>query len=415
MKFNRKWLIGAMIVGLIVVPVIVKKKRGASTTEVEIAQAAPQQVQPTILASGTLAFRTEVNLTSEVTGKVRTILVQEGDTVQAGQPLLQLDPELYNNAIEREEAGLRQNRIAIERQRAQLDLRRRQFERAKTLVASKLVDRNSFEESRNQLDIAEAELRTNEEALRRAESSLGDAREQRSKTEIKAPISGRVVALPIKVGETAIPSTSAFAGAQLMTIADTSQIQAELKVDEADIARIAIGQSADVFAAAFPDNALKGTVEKIALAPTIEGQGRAYKVTVRIAAPAGLALRSGMSVRADIHLGDGQRKLAVPVEAVNTDSDESGKAMRYVWIEKDGAAHKATVETGVSDDRWEIVLRGVSQGDNVITGPAQVLRRLHEGDRVSRLDPAKLREADDKADAGKSDGKSGDKGGDARE
>lgn len=420
MKFDRKWLIGGLILAVIVVPVIVKKNRGASATEVELAQAAPQQVQPTILASGTLAFRTEVNLTSEVTGKVRAILVAEGDIVQAGQPLLQLDPELYNNAIEREEAGLRQNRIAIERQRAQLELRRRQFERAKTLAASKLVDRNSLEESRNQLDVAQADLRTNEEALRRAESSLGDAREQRAKTEIKAPISGRVVALPIKVGETAIPSTSAFAGAQLMTIADTSQIQAELKVDEADIARIAIGQSVDVYAAAFPDTALKGTVEKIALAPTIEGQGRAYKVTVRIAAPSGLALRSGMSVRADIHLGDGQRKLAVPVEAVNTDSDEAGKTVRYVWLAKDGVARKATVETGVSDDRWEIVLRGVSPGDTVIVGPAQTLRRLHDGDRVTRIDPAKAKDADDKAGDGKGDAdKGGDKAdgkdGDARE
>lgn len=415
MKFDRKWLIGGLILAVIVVPVIVKKNRGASATEVEIAQAAPQLVQPTILASGTLAFRNEVNLTSEVTGKVRAILVVEGDTVRAGQPLLQLDPELYNNAIEREEAGLRQNRIAIERQRAQLELRRRQFERAKTLVASKLVDRNSFEESRNQLDIAEAELRTNEEALRRAESSLGDAREQRSKTEIKAPISGRVVALPIKVGETAIPSTSAFAGAQLMTIADTSQIQAELKVDEADIARVAVGQRASVYAAAFPDNALKGTVEKIALAPTIEGQGRAYKVTVLIEAPAGLALRSGMSVRADIQLGDGQRKLAVPVEAVNTDTDEAGKTVRYVWIAKDGVARKAVVETGVSDDRWEIVVRGVSQGDDIIVGPAQTLRRLHDGDRVTRMDPAKAKDADDKADADKAGGKDGGKDGDARE
>ncbi|MFZ5635668.1 MAG: efflux RND transporter periplasmic adaptor subunit [Pseudomonadota bacterium] len=407
MKFNRKWLIGALVVAVVAVPVIVKKNRGASATEVETARIASQAVQPTILASGTLAFRDEVKLTSEVTGKVREVLVKEGDTVEAGQLVLRLDPELYNNAIEREEASLRQSRIAIERQRAQVALRRKQFERSRVLVASSLIDRNRFDEDRNQLEVAEADLRTSEESLRRAEAVLSDAREQRAKTEIRSPISGRIVALPIKIGETAIPSTSSLAGAQLMTIADTSQIQAELKVDEADIAKVAVGQKADVFAAAYPDRALRGTVEQIALAPTIEGQGRAYKVTVRIDAPGGLALRSGMSVRSDIFLGDGKSRLAVPVEAVISESDESGKVSRHVWLVDGDKARKATIETGVSDDRWESVVKGVSANDTVIVGPAKALRRLRDGERVEQADPAKKakagdedEESDDEKDAG---------------
>ena len=405
MKFNRKWLIAGLVVAVVAVPVIVKKNRGASATEVEMAKIAAQAVQPTILASGTLAFRDEVKLTSEVTGKVREILVKEGDTVEAGQLLLSLDPELYNNAIEREEASLRQTRIAIERQRAQLALRQKQFERSRVLVASSLIDRNRFDEDRNQLEVAQADLRTSEESLRRAEAVLSDAREQRAKTEIRSPITGRIVSLPIKIGETAIPSTSSLAGAQLMTIADTSQIQAELKVDEADIAKVAVGQKADVFAAAYPDRALRGTVEQIALAPTIEGQGRAYKVTVRIDAPAGLALRSGMSVRSDIFLGDGQRRLAVPVEAVMSEAGEDGKVSRHVWLAADGKARKAPIETGVSDDRWEAVIKGVSAKDVVIVGPAKALRRLRDGERVMPLDPDKARDtdeddADDEKDAG---------------
>jgi HlyD family secretion protein len=409
MKPNRKWLIAAAIVLVLVVPIVIKKNRGASATEVDLATAAPQLVQPSILASGTLAFRNEVNLTSEVTGKVRTLLVKEGDTVEAGQTLLLLDPELYNNAIEREEAGLRQTRIAIERQRAQAALRRTQFERSQVLVQQKLIDRNRFDEDRNQLQVAEAELRTSEESLRRAESVVNDAREQRARTEIRAPISGRIVSLPIKVGETAVPSTSAFAGAQLMKIADTSEIIAELKVDEADIAKVGVGQRVEVFAAAYPDNALKGSVEQIALAPTIEGQGRAYKVTVRIAPPDGLSLRSGMSVRADIFLGDGQRRLAVPVEAVSTDTGDDGKPVRHVWLAKAGKATRVQVQTGASDDRWEVVAKGVAQGDTVIVGPAKALRGLSEGAQVKRRDPETSKDdagdddkaaADDAKDAG---------------
>ena len=398
MKFNKKWLAAALVVAVVAVPLIVKKARGTSATEVELAVVAAQDVQPSILASGVLAFRNEVNLTAEVTAKVRTILIKEGDTVTQGQTLLLLDPEIYNNAIEREQASLRQSRIGIERQRDLVALRQKTYERSRVLAEQRLIDRARLDEDRNQLDLARADLRTSEESLLQAESVLNDAREQRARTEIRSPITGRVVSLPIKVGETAVPSTSAFAGAQLMKIADTSEIIAELKVDEADIAKIDIGQRAEVFAAAYPDTALKSTVEQIALAPTIEGQGRAYKVTVRLVAPADLKLRSGMSVRSNIFLGDGQRKPAVPVEAVVIESEGKDAAKRYVWLSRDGKAAKVEVQTGVSDDRWETVLKGVAAGDTVIVGPTKSLRLLREGEPVIQKKAADANKAGDAAD-----------------
>lgn len=405
MKFNRKWAIAGLIVALIAVPVLIKKSRGSGATGVDLAKVEAQQVQPSILASGVLAFRNEVDLTAEVTAKVRTILIKEGDTVEQGQTLLLLDPEIYNNAIEREQATLRQSRIGIDRQRDLVALRRKTYERSRVLAEQRLIDRARLDEDRNQLDLALADLANAEESLRVAESVLNDAREQRARTEIRSPISGRVVSLPIKVGETAVPSTSAFAGAQLMKIADTSEIIAELKVDEADIAKIDIGQRAEVFAAAHPDTALKGTVEQIALAPTIEGQGRAYKVTVRLVAPDGLRLRSGMSVRSDIFLGDGQRRPAVPVEAVVTDTDEKGVSTQSVWVQRDGKATKVAVQVGVSDDRWQVIEKGVVAGDTVIAGPTKALRLLREGETVEQRKP-------EDGDAGKD---ASDKGGSADE
>jgi HlyD family secretion protein len=329
--------------------------------------------------------------------------------VEQGQTLLLLDPEIYNNAIEREQASLRQSRIGIERQRDLVALRRKTFERSRVLAEQRLIDRARFDEDRNQLDLAQSDLANAEESLRRAESVLNDAREQRAKTEIRSPIAGRVVSMPIKVGETAVPSTSAFAGAQLMKIADTSEIIAELKVDEADIAKIDIGQRAEVFAAAHPDTALKGTVEQIALAPTIEGQGRAYKVTVRLVAPDGLRLRSGMSVRSDIFLGDGQRRPAVPVEAVVTETDEKGASKQYVWLQREGKATKLAVQVGVSDDRWQVVEKGVAAGDTVIAGPAKTLRVLREGEAVEQRKPEDDDSAEDKpADDAQGDDAGGD-------
>jgi len=383
LRFNRKWLAAALIVAVLVVPFMVRQAKGDVGIEVDIAPAAAQDIRPTILASGVLAYRDEVKLTAELVAKVSMIAVEEGSMVEAGQLLLKLDPETYLNAIEREQATRRQSIISIERQRVTLALRQKQFERSQQLVELRMIDRNSFDEVRNQLRIAQVELKSSEEALLRADAVLSEAREQLDKTEVRSPIAGQVVSLPIKVGETAIPSTSSLAGAQLMTIADTTAIQAELQVDEADIAKVDIGQRVDIYAAAYPDTALKGEVELIALAPTIEGQGRAYKVTVDIEVPEQIELRSGMSARADIFLSDGSKKLAVPVEAIVTDTGEDKQVTRHVWLQRDGRAKKVQVETGVSDDRWEEVTRGLSAGDEVIVGPAKTLRTLQDGDHVT--------------------------------
>jgi HlyD family secretion protein len=259
------------------------------------------------------------------------------------------------------------------------------------LVAQRLIDQGSFDQAQNDLKVASLALATSQEDYSRAQSALQDAREQLAKTNIRSPISGRIVSLPIKVGETAVPSTSSFVGAQLATIADTSRIQAELKVDEADIARVAVGESADVYAAAFPDTALKGTVEQIALAPTVEGQARAYKVTVALTVPAKLDLRSGMSVRAEIVLGKGGKEPAVPVEAIVSDNgdaaragDEAKRPAQYAWKIDDGVAHKVEVETGLSDDAWQAVGKPLKVGDTVARGPSRQLRQLQEGDRVEQ-------------------------------
>lgn len=385
MNSRKKWLVIGLVVAVIALPIIVKKVRGEKGIEVKLVTVAAQEIRPTILASGTLAYRTEVNLTSELIAKVKSINVKEGDAVSAGQVLLTLDPETYRNAIDREEASRRQGVISIERQRVALNLREKQFERSNKLIAARMIDQSRFDEDRNQLELARVELKSSEEALRRADAVLKEAREQMAKTDILAPISGTVVALPIKVGETAIPSTMALAGAQLMKIADTAAIQAELKVDEADIANIVVGQLADVYAAAYPDRAIKGRVDQIALAPTIEAQGRAYKVTVLLDAPADMQLRSGMSARTDIFLNDGGKQLAVPVEAVVSESGDDEKLARHVWLMRDERAVKVAIETGISDDSWDSVTKGLKAGDRVITGPAKTLRLLKAGDRLSEL------------------------------
>jgi len=399
MKLNKKIVAAAVIVAVIAIPLLIKAGRGDSRKEVTIAVASEQAIRPTILASGVLAYLNEVNLTSEVVAKVREILVKEGDTVVEGQLLLRLDPETYRNAIDREEASRRQGVISIERQRLALSLAEKRLERGAQLFGQKMIGQSEFDDLRNARDLNRVELKSSEEALRRADAVLGEARDQFSKTDIRSPIGGVIVALPIKVGETAIASTNAFAGAQLMKIADTSAIQAELMVDEADVSKIALGQDVNVYAAAYPDLALVGKVHQIALAPTLVNQGRSYEVTALLQAPKDIALRSGMSARADIFLGDGSSTLAVPVEAVGTDVDEDKKVTRFVWLDRDGVARKLPVEVGLSDDKWEAIASGIKSGDRVITGPGKTVRGLLEGERIAELEEKKSGDSQD-SDAG---------------
>ncbi|GAB1594995.1 efflux RND transporter periplasmic adaptor subunit [Lysobacter claricitrinus] len=410
---TKKGLAAGLVVAVLVLPFALRRLHGEHGTPVQVQPLAARAVRPTILASGTLAYGTEVNLTAEVVAKVERILVAEGDVVQKGQLLMTLDPKTYRNAIDRSSAGRREGQIDIERQRATLKLREAQYARSQKLAAQQLIDRNKLEEDRLALEQARAQLATSSESLHQAQAVLGDAYDQLAKTEIRAPMSGRIVELPIKVGETAIPSTNALAGAKLMKIADVSALTAELKVDEADIGQVSIGQAVDVYPAAYPDIALHGRVEKIALAPTIEGQARAYKVTVTLDPPTGLNLRSGMSARADVYLGDGRPQLAVPVEAVMDDGDETAaaevdddKAPRheaakavvaktFVWVARDGRARKLPVKTGVADDRWQAIASGLKSGDRVIIGPAKTLRMLHDGDAVVEKSAKELEDTKD--------------------
>ena len=114
--------------------------------------------------------------------------------------------------------------------------------------------------------------------------------------------------------------------------------------------------------------------------------------------PEDLALRSGMSARADIFLGDGVAKLAVPVEAVGSEEGEDGDVERFVWVDRDGSARRVVVQVGLSDDRWEEITSGLDVGDRVIVGPARTLRDLQDGDAVVEAKAGKDEDEDDDKD-----------------
>jgi len=391
----RKKLIGAAIVAaFFIVPVAVKFGHREPAREAELAAVQKLEIHPSILATGNLVFRQEVQLSAEVIGKVAAVQVKEGDHVTRGQTLLKLDPTVYLAEVAQQEASRRNAAIAIERAQINVANQQRSLERTGQLYKSNYIGISQYQDATHQVDVAKVDLRASRETLEQASALLLQARERLAKTEVRAPIDGTVTAVPIKIGETAVASATGIAGSSLMTIADVGSIMAEVNVDEADIARVAVGQQAKVFPAAFPDQPVTGKVESVAMAPKsampgAQSQGRSYVVKLRLDDPK-LALRSGMTCRVEIVVGSSAAKPAVPIQAVLNEEvagigkdKEHVKNASYVFVVQDGKAKKTLVELGLSDDANQEVTKGLAPGQTIAVGPARLLRELRDGDAVS--------------------------------
>ncbi|MES3023329.1 MAG: efflux RND transporter periplasmic adaptor subunit [Pseudomonadota bacterium] len=411
---NRKIIGAAVVLAFIAVPVAVKLSSAKTVKQAEFGKVALQQIQPTILASGNLVFRQEVQLSSEVIGKVAEVLVVEGDKIVKGQVLLRLDPTLYRAEVSQQEANRRSYEIAIERAELNLANQQRNLARNEKLAQAKFIGMSSNDDARHQVELAKVEVRATRQSLQQASAQLSLAKERLAKTEVRAPIGGTATAVQIKIGETAVASATGMAGSSLMTIADVGSIMAEVNVDEADIGGVAAGQGARVFPSAFADRPIAGKVESVSMSPKPAApgasQGRSYVVKVRLD-PNSLALRTGMTCRVEIVVGGGQARPVVPLQAVLSEkagagkgggkdgdggkdggNDEAGGAVRkkagsYVYAVVGGKISKRAVVLGLADDSHQEVLSGVKEGDTLAIGPARTLRELRDGEAVSELKP----------------------------
>jgi HlyD family secretion protein len=388
-KRNRILILAGLAV-LIVVPVVLKKTGGGEVKEVEVQTVEQHVITPTILASGNLTYQTEIRMISEVMGRVKSLHVKEGDNVKQGDLLVQLDPATVLAQLDQLGASLAQSKLAIERQRLNADTLETKWKRYQQLRTSGVVDANTFDELSSQRDQAKIELNSSQQMSLQTEAQLKQAREQLAKTELRAPISGRVTQLTIKIGETAVPSATSIAGSDMLTIADTSNLYAEVNVNETDVARVVPGQKAKIVPAAFPDKSWSGTVETVAVSPrNVQGQGKSYPVKIRLDASKELQFHTGMSCRAEIETrgSDATLVVAVPVQAVQyEDSTGNGEPQKAsVFVVEGDRARKKPVETDIADDTYIAVKKGLEAGARIVTGPARALRFLREGDRVKEV------------------------------
>jgi HlyD family secretion protein len=384
---KKTLLLIALLAAVVAVPVTMQMRKGGEAKEVEVETIEARIISPTILASGSLTYQTEIRIMSEVMGRVKELYVKEGQQVERGDLLLRLDPATVQAQVDRLEAGLQQSKLSIERARVSADTAETKWKRYQQLRESGVIDANTYDEIRTQRDQSRLELNSSEQMSLQTEAQLKQAREQLGKTSLRAPITGRVTQLTIKVGETAVPSATSIAGSDMLTIADTSNLYAEVNVNETDVARVVPGQKARIVPAAFPDKSWSGTVEIVAVSPrNVQGQGKSYPVKIRLDASGDLKFHTGMSCRAEIEtrVSDATQAVAVPVQALqyeeSKETDEKDQASVFV-IDGDHA-RKHNVETGIADDNYIAITKGVDAGARIVVGPARTLRFLRDKDRV---------------------------------
>jgi HlyD family secretion protein len=401
----KKKLIIAGVIAAVVALGYFKQSGNSDAISVNIAAAKVEEIKTSILASGTLIYKDQVQLRSEVIGQVSELFIEEGDNVSQGQVLMRLDQRSFNADVEQQQAYVRMQTIAIERQKKQLDNTKAKWLRNKNLYERKMIGQDAFELIDNQHDLAKIDLRSRQEALTQAQATLDKALERLEKTVFRSPIDGIATSVDIKIGETAISGTTNIAGSNLITIADPASILVEVQVDEADIANVRLDQDVDVYAVAFPDDALKGQVKTIATSAkrASNREGLSFTVKILLESDENIDVRPGMSCRAEIFTKVKGNTIAVPIQSVIFEESEgegsdvkvrgrrggvrigsSGNSTMtsHVFVLIDGKAVKRDVELGISNDELQEVTEGVDLDEDIIIGPSRLLGKLKDGDAV---------------------------------
>lgn len=389
----RRLLIAAVILATIAGVTAYRKQTQA--LDVQVSTVTKGDLTDSILASGNLVYRTQVALRSELMARVDAVFVQEGDKVEAGQLLLQLDPQSYSASLEQARAQTARARTDIQMAGTRLKNVERQLKRQQQLASKGLIQQELLDNLQSEKQLALLQQQAAEQQLAQSLAAEKQATDLLAKTELRSPISGVIVAVDVKAGETVIPGSAQMMGSDLMTIADTSALLAELRLDEADVHSVFVGQQVKVFAAAAPDQALIGKVQSISSSARQLGQSQALAFKVKVLLEnAENALYPGMSCRAELQTAALSQVWSVPVSALQAASaaplaantaeknDSAGKNSRQVWLVRDGRAFPQSVEVGLATDTAQQISAGLTGSEQVITGPTRIFASLKAGAKV---------------------------------
>jgi HlyD family secretion protein len=347
-----------------------------------------------VKASGEIDPRVKVNISAHVIGKIQKMYAVEGQPIAAGQPFLELEKEAFLAQREQWAAQLSSSQTAAHRAEVTLADARNKLARARKLSQDDLISREQLESAELQETSSRLALDEARQAIRQAQANLDNAKDELVKTTIYAPLSGTVIRLNAEEGEVVVSGTMNNAGSVIGTIADLSEILARVDVDENEIVKVQIGQSATLHVDALPRRTWHGKVVEVGSSGSERPQQpdvTFFAVKILLEAP-DPALRPGMSVRAQIHTAERPRALTVPLQSVverpakavqpGADAGEAAEEVKVVYIIEHGRAVERPVQTGISDDTRVEILSGARAGESVVTGPYRTLRDLEAGELV---------------------------------
>lgn len=393
MTRSSKLLTGFALLAVLVVAALVAVARARDTgTEVRAEVVEERDLTAVITASGSVRARRQVNVSSDVMGRVVELTVDEGDTVERGDVLLRIDPSQTEASMARARAALSRAREQVAQQRATLIQVQRELQRVRQLRDRDpdLVSVQRLQDAETQVDVQRALLGAAEHGVEQAEAVLQESEDLYSRTTIRAPISGRVTRLEIEEGETVVVGTMNNPGSLLMTVSDLSTVEAVLAVDETNVPRISFGDSASVELDAFPDLRFGARVSRIGNSALRGGvgfdsqEGSAnsvdFEVVLTLDAPPA-DLRPDLSATAEIVVESRSGVPAVPIISVATrgGDEAAGEPQEGVFVIRDGTARFQEVELGITGREYFEVVSGVSPGDSVVAGPFRAIQELEDG------------------------------------
>lgn len=406
MRKRTRFLIPAGIV--VVLGLGFSMRRHDPAVDVSIQPVAARDLVASVTASGRVEPHTKVDVSSDITGRITRLAVKEGDTVTRGQFLLEIDPSQYRAAVERAVAAVDASRAQEEQARANLLQAQHTYDRTMALKRrnAELVSDEQLDQLHTAVMVNQAQLTSARHSISEAEASLRDAQSALAKTTIFAPMSGRVTHLGVQLGETAIMGTLNKDAATLLTISDMHDLEIKVKVDEADVSRVAVGDSALVQLDAFPDSTFHGLVTAIGSSAAAAGGGMGgmgggggagqtvdYEVTVHLL-DVPPTTRPDFSASAKIITATRHHVLAIPIIALTVhddttatrgDSAAATKAFGHKDVEGVfvvGKGNRVTfrpVRTGIAGEQYFEVLSGLHAGERVVSGTYQAIRSLKDG------------------------------------
>ncbi|MGQ9847229.1 MAG: efflux RND transporter periplasmic adaptor subunit, partial [Bacteroidales bacterium] len=404
-------------------------------TEVTVDKSVRRNIVELITANGKIQPEAEIKISSDVSGEIVELTVKEGDEVKKGQLLAKIKPDIYISSLQRMEASLESAKANLENARARLSQIEAQFtqteltyQRNKKLFEQGAISQAEYDNSFSAYKMSKADVEAAKQSVLAAEftvksteASLNEAYANFAKTNIYAPTDGTISKLNVKLGERVV-GTMQMAGTEMMRIANLNLMEVLVNVNENDIVKVHLGDTSFIELDAYPNQNFKGIVTSIANSSNLSSstlggasvntdQVASYEVKIRILPESYSHLisdknkypfRPGMSATVDIRTKVEKNVLAVPVQAVVTRSDSilekidstyktnnyKKKQVECVFrLKADNTVELVPVITGIQDDQWIHILKGINEGDKVVTGPFNILsKKLKHNDKVKVLE-----------------------------